>query len=419
MIWARSVAFVNGRIVADGGLAESVRVSSRVLSIGERPRPGDAVVDLDGAFVMPGLINAHDHLELNHYGRLKGRERYDNASQWFADLRPRLSSDAKILAARAHPLVDRLFIGALKNLLSGVTLVAHHNPFYQELRRAMPIRILRRFGWAHSFFLEGQPAGARGEPGGQVAARWQSTAAALPFFVHLGEGTDAAAASELPRLESLGCLAANTVLIHGVAIDRAGWQRVAAAGAAVVWCPASNDFLFGRTVDVRDLMPGRGQLSVRVALGTDSRISGARDLLAELRVALAAVEVPRAAHGLQTVPPITAAHLFAMVTRHAADILRMTRAGRIAAGFPADLIVIPPRADTAAESLLAVDRRDLRLVMVDGRPLVGDPVLSEVFGARQIAARPLCVDGTGKLADASLVRRIASSPIGEPGVSVA
>jgi cytosine/adenosine deaminase-related metal-dependent hydrolase len=401
VIWPRAVSFVNARIAADAGPAESMRVSSRVLGIGDRPRPGDAVVDLDGAFVLPGLINAHDHLELNHYGRLTGRERYDNASQWIEDMRPRLSGDAAIREARAHPLVDRLFIGALKNLLSGVTFVAHHNPFYRELRRTMPIRILRRYGWAHSFALERQPAGARGEPGGDVAARWRSTATTLPFFVHLGEGTDAAAASELPRLESLGGLAANTVLIHGVAIDRDGWQRVASAGAALVWCPASNVFLFGRTVDMRDVSRG-----ARVALGTDSRISGARDLLDELRVAQAVS------------PDVESEHLLAMVTRNAADIIRQPRAGRIAVGLPAVLIVVPALADTAAESLLAVSRRDLRLVMVGGRPLVGDVGLSAVFAARQTVARPLCVDGVEKRSDASLVRRIASLPIVEPGVSV-
>lgn len=406
MIWPRAVSFVNGRVVADGGLAESVRFSSRVLSIGERPRRGDAVVDLDGAFVTPGLINAHDHLELNHYGRLKGRERYENASEWFDDMRPRLTGDALIRAARAHPLADRVFIGALKNLLSGVTLVAHHNPLYPELRRAMPIRILRRYGWAHSFGMEGKPAGARGEAGGQVDARWRLTAASLPFFVHLSEGIDAAAAEELPRLESLGCLAANTVLVHGVAIDRDGWRRVAAAGAALVWCPASNDFLFGRTVDVRKLSGRDGECPAHVALGTDSRISGARDLLDELRAARAAI-------------PLAVHHLFAMVTRNAADIVRQPHAGRIAVGVPADLVVIPALAASVGDSLLEVHRRDVRLVMVGGRPRVGDRGLAAVFSARQIPARTLCVDGSPKLADASLVGRIAASTIGEPGVTIA
>ena len=49
---------------------------------------------------------------------IKGRDRYENASEWIADLAPRLSGDAAIRDARAHPLVERLFIGGLKNLLA-------------------------------------------------------------------------------------------------------------------------------------------------------------------------------------------------------------------------------------------------------------------------------------------------------------
>ena len=264
MIWANAVSFVNARVhtPAPGAApADSIRVSSRILSIGERPKPHDTIVDLRGAVVLPGLINAHDHLELNHYGRLKSRDRYENASAWIDDMRPRLSSDPAIRAGRSQPLVERLFIGGLKNLLAGVTTVAHHNPFYPEMRRTMPVRVVRRYGWAHSFLLERQPAGARGEPGGEVARRWQATPADAPFVLHLAEGVDEAARGELPRLEALGCLKPNTVIVHGVAIDGDGWRRVAEAGAGLVWCPASNDFLFGRSVTVRELLdsapPGR------------------------------------------------------------------------------------------------------------------------------------------------------------------
>lgn len=406
MIWPRAVSFVNARVVCEDGEADAVRLSSRILSIGERPRQGDAVVDLDGGFILPGLINAHDHLELNHYGRLKGRDRYANASEWIDDMRPRLTNDERIRAARAYPLVDRVFIGALKNLLSGVTLVAHHNPFYRELRRAMPIRVLRRYGWAHSFLLEREPAGARGEPGGRVAERWRSTAASLPFFVHLGEGVDAQAAAELPRLAELGCLASNTVLVHGVAIDREGWTRVDAAGASLVWCPASNEFLFGTTVNVRELAGAGTAVPERIALGTDSRISGARDLLEEMRAARAAVGIsPR--------------DLLAMVTRRAAKIIRQPRAGRIAVGLASDIVLVPAVANDAADALIETRRRDIQLVMVGGRPLVGDRTMAPVFDARLVPARSLCVDAADKMADAALVRRITMSPISEPGVAAA
>jgi cytosine/adenosine deaminase-related metal-dependent hydrolase len=399
MIWGRTVALVNG-----SGMS-SIRFASRVLAIDEPPRRGDAVIDLEGAFVIPGLVNAHDHLELNHYGRLKFRERYTNATEWIDDMRPQLSQDAAIRAAQRHSLTDRLFIGALKNLLAGVTTVAHHNPRYTELRRTMPLRVVRRYGWAHSFALEHRPAGARGEPGGDVAQRWRRTSADVPFFVHVGEGVDAVARAELDELERRGCLAANTVLIHGVAFDTNALHRIAEAGAALVWCPASNIFLFGRTAGIRPLVDVRPGHECRVALGSDSRLTGSRDLLDELRIA----------RGTHCASPL---ELFEMVTVNAARILRLRDAGRLAVGGPADLIVIPKAGASAATALLATHRKDVALVVVGGRPYVGDPRYAAAFAARGVIGRPLVVDGCEKLADSGLARRIAASPIAEPRVEV-
>jgi hypothetical protein len=109
MIWGRVVTLVNVR-----GL-ETLRFTSRILAVGEPPHRGDTVIDVDGAFVLPGLVNAHDHLELNHYGRQKFRDRYDNATQWIDDMRPRLAADPVIRDGRQLPLTERLFAGAMKN----------------------------------------------------------------------------------------------------------------------------------------------------------------------------------------------------------------------------------------------------------------------------------------------------------------
>jgi len=399
VIWGRSIALVNA---AGPPGVRSIRFTSKVLAIDEPPRRGDTVVDVRGAFVLPGLVNAHDHLELNHYGRLKFRDRYANVTEWIDDMRSQLTDDPRIRSARHHPLTERLFIGALKNLLAGATTVAHHNPYYSELRRTMPIRVVRRYGWAHSFAMERQPAGARGEPGGEVLQRWRRTAADVPFCVHLAEGVDGNAAEELDRLGTLGCLAPNTLIVHGVAIDAAGFGRIVDAQAGLVWCPASNAFLFGRTAAVRLLLELNPS---RVALGSDSRLTGASDLLDELREA-------------RQTGCASADELLAMVTTNAAAMLRLRHAGRLAAGVPADIIVIPNNGRSAAESLLDTRRADVRLVVVGGRPLVGDSQLAPVFQGRQAATRMIVVDGVPRLAESGLARRIAGCPIAEPGVSV-
>src|SRR5262245_49887432 len=104
VIWNSAVTLTNAHVVTEQGTARSVRFASRVLAIGDPPAAGDAVVDARGSFVLPGLVNAHDHLELNHYGRLKFRERYRNASEWIGDMRPRLADSASIRDASSQPL---------------------------------------------------------------------------------------------------------------------------------------------------------------------------------------------------------------------------------------------------------------------------------------------------------------------------
>src|SRR5262245_42543733 len=100
--WARAVSLVNARVVTDRGIAASIRFGGRVLALDERPQPRDVIIDLDGAFVLPGLINAHDHLELNHYGALKRRARYQHAADWIDDLRPVIQQDSEIRRASSY-----------------------------------------------------------------------------------------------------------------------------------------------------------------------------------------------------------------------------------------------------------------------------------------------------------------------------
>jgi cytosine/adenosine deaminase-related metal-dependent hydrolase len=406
-MWRRVVSLVNGRVHTPCGEARSLRYSSAILGIDEAPRRGDLVIDLEGAVVLPGLVNAHDHLELNHYGRLKFRDAYANVSEWIDDMRPRLETDPVVVAGRAHALGDRLFIGVLKNLLAGATAVAHHNPFYRELGRAQPIKVLRRYGWAHSFQLEYAPAGARGEPGGEVAQRHKSTPSTVPFFVHVAEGVDARAGEELRRLDALGCLRDNVVMVHGVAITTPEWQAAAALGAGLVWCPGSNHFLFKRTARVREFLDAASAASSvpRIGLGTDSRLSGQNDLLDEVRAAADTGGVsPR--------------EVLNMVTAAGGALLRQP-AGRIERGAPADLIVIPDRGGDPARALLAARRADVRLVVVDGQPRIGQPMFSALFEAGRVRAATLAVDGAERVADRRLVERIRACSIREPGVEAA
>jgi cytosine/adenosine deaminase-related metal-dependent hydrolase len=392
MFWSRPLTFVNAQVVAPGGrLARTLRVKrGRIDGLDVAPDKGDEVVDLERSFVFPGLINAHDHLELNSQPRLKWREKYVNASEWIADFQPRFDSDPALAVTKPETLDERVWIGGLKNLLAGVTTVCHHNPLHRVLRRRFPVRIVERFGYSHSLHIDGAA----------VAASHRKTPPEWPWMIHAGEGLDEAARSELDTFDRLGCLSANTVFIHGVAFCRAAADRVIAAGAGLVWCPSSNQFLFETTADVRAFDDAD-----RLALGSDSRLSGERDLLDELQAAHQTRQL--SAEGLaRTIGPV------------AAQLLRLEDGGRLEVGARADLTVFRPSENCPFDTLVGASRNDVRLTMIGGEPAIAEPSLSRVFDANDVDTSAALLDGSPRLVARWISRHVSKMRLSEPGFEV-
>lgn len=348
-------------------------------------------MELDDHGVFPGLINAHEHLHVNNVPPLPHGAPFPHSYAWIEAFQAHFRTP-EVAAALAVPKALRLRHGALKNLLSGVTCVAHHDPWHPALDAAdFPIALLRDHGWAYA---PGWP-----DFGPPLRASFLATPPQRPWLIHAAEGTDATARAELAQLDDLGCLAANTVLVHGVGFGEHDVARVIERGAAVVWCPASNLALLGRTLD-----PRRLHAAGRLALGTDSRLSGARDLLEELCVAA-------------VIGGLAAADLLDMVTARAADVLRLVERGRLVPGAPADLVIVAHRGGAPADSLVGLSRADLRAVVREGRPCIADPDFAEWFDAAGVDAVRVMLDGHPKLLAKTLAEPALLAL--EPGIDYA
>ncbi|TPG46807.1 amidohydrolase [Rhodanobacter glycinis] len=337
-------------------------------------------VDLRDHLIFPGLINAHEHLHVNAVPPLKTGAPFPNSYAWIAAFQAHFEEPA-VTAALQVPKALRLRHGALKNLLAGTTFVVHHDPWHPALDATnFPVALLRDYGWSYALGWPGY-----GPPAQQSFA---ATPTDRPWLIHLAEGTDAIAQAELAQLDQLGCLAANSVLVHGVGLREQDVDRVIASDAAVVWCPTSNRSLLGRSLDPRRLCAAG-----RLALGSDSRLSGARDLLEEMR-------------GVAARGELSPTQLLGLVTTQAARILRLPSRGSLAPGMPADLVIVEDRGGEA-RSLVDIERSQIRAVVRDGVPRIADPDFAEWFAATGMEAVPVMLDGKPKL---------LAGPLAEPAL---
>ncbi len=288
----------------------------------------DRVVRAPKGEVRRGLINAHDHLHRNHYGRL-GAPPYANAYEWARDIQSR--NRIEIARGRKLPRREALLHGAWKNLIAGVTHAFHHDDWEPDFEIGFPLNVIK-LPTADSLGMTPAPLM---RPAG-------------PSAMHVAEGVDAAAAEEIRELDRRGFLTPDFMAVHAVGADDDGVIALRRAGCAVIWCPSSNRFLFGRTACPALLAEGAD-----VLLGTDSLLTGEGTILDEMRVARRDMSDARI---LDAVGPLAARRL-------------CVGPMPFAAGASADIVV-------SRYPILESRAEDVMLVMADGVLRVLEPELA-------------------------------------------
>jgi 5-methylthioadenosine/S-adenosylhomocysteine deaminase len=372
------------------------------------------VRDLGHAALLPGLVNAHSHLELT---AMRGLLEMHDFEEWIATL-----TRVKMTRLTDEDLLDSSLAGALEAVRAGVTCVADTTDSGTPLD-ALDALGLRGIVYQETFGPDPSQAPESIAKLEEKVARLQERARrrvrvgvsphapymvsadlfgrvarlaldrALPVAIHaaessdeerfLGDGSGTFGArferrgiswtppglSTIAWLSELGVLATRPLLIHAVRASDDDLSRVAEAGAGVAHCPKSNAKL-GHGVAPLGAMLDRG---IAVGLGTDSVASNNLcDMLDEARAATLAA---RARAG--DAAALTARDALALATIGGARALGIDeQVGTLEIGKRADLCAVDlsglhasPVYDVEAALVFSASARDVALTVVDGETL--------------------------------------------------
>ena len=413
---ARYVVPITAAPITDGAVVVD---DGRIAYVGPSDSgPAAEVVNLGDALLLPGLVNAHCHLELT---AMRGFLEDLDFRNWIIRL-----TTAKRSVFSREMLLDAARYGIAEGLRHGITAYgdtcdsgvafdAMHEcgvrgVMYQEVFGPDPAqcdaalaelreKIARLRPLETSLVRVGVSPHAPYTVSDSLFAAVASYARAesLPIAIHIAEsrlehelvsagagafaeglrargiGVRPRARTPIELLSTLEVLTARPLLIHCVRVDDADIAEIAAAGCAVAHCPASNAKL-GHGIAPLSMLFASG---VSIGLGSDSMASNNRmDLLEEARLATL---LQRAEHG--DFRQITAESALTLATLGGAQALGIANeVGSLEVGKAADLAAFPldgvgPVFDPVTTAVFALPGTHASLVTVAGAVRIRDGVL--------------------------------------------
>lgn len=370
----------------------TVVVEGRRIQAARRAEPGDPP-PVDGV-VIPGLVNAHLHLELSGLaGRVEGGAGLVPWVRQVMKLREGHRASAEELAEQARQLVasgtaavcDISSDGQTAEILAeaGLSGVVQHEHLGLDRSRlganlasiASSHRVLERGGAR----VEVRPAPhALYSTAPTLIRACMTVRADAPSSIHLAEdpaerellqhreGPFARLLEELEvdwrwwdppgpdpvsALRALGALGSRMLVVHGVDLKLRERAELAQSGATLVLCPRSNRHI-GRLIPE---VPGLLRSGMRLALGSDSLASSdSLDVLGEVHLLLG------------TFPALDPAVLLRAATWGGAKALGLRHLGRVDAGASPGLVQLGM--DSLEDLREGLPRERRWLLRPDGRP---------------------------------------------------
>lgn len=348
--------------IRDGLVAVS---DGSIVWLGRRGDPGcppAPLRDLGEGVLLPGLVNAHCHLELSHLagtrpavpgGFVPWVEAVVASRGHHTDAEVAAAADAAIASLEASGTVA---VGDVSNTLAHLERLAASSlsaVVFVELLAWDPAKAEATLAWGEGLLRERAPALRPGLELRLAAHAPHSVSPQLlrllaakggPASIHLAESPDEALflaegagpwpgflasrglghvrfapsrKSPVRYADSLGVLRPRLVAAHGVQVDAADRALLAERGVHVVLCPRSN---LGLGVGKADV-PALASAGVKLALGSDSLASAPTlDVLAD------AVLLRR------QFPELAPAAILRMATLGGAEALGFAELGAIAPG---------------------------------------------------------------------------------------
>jgi cytosine/adenosine deaminase-related metal-dependent hydrolase len=384
----RETASFQGRVwIGDDGRIAAVTRGTAVTDMAESEgrRTADfdnaPVVDVGTDLVVPGFIDLHSHLA---YAALPLWVEPDRTVPFLHhDIWPTRPTYPERVTWPAYAFIEAapaelLAYAEIRALIGGTTSIQGSPPSNRPLDgwlvRNVEDETLRGEIDAHRILAS--TLTLKPEQLGERAIRMKDGAT---FIYHCAEGQRGSIAQrEYHATRTAGCLQRRLVAIHTNAVDPAAYDTWNQPGA-IVWSPFSNLWLYGATTDI----PAALKQGIRVCIGSDWGPSGTRNVLAELKVASLVSDEK----GWEFSP----FDLVKMITANPGDVLAQAwqhPVGRLEPGALGDVTVIAAHAEEGSrpdpfKTILRATEADVRLVMVDGRPLYGTEEFMRQAGVKQ------------------------------------